>query len=122
MDIKFDIKRRGTVFSMFKSTKGVEKAIDHKIGIYTQIMANMTYSYAPVLEHVLAPSILNSPKKLGDMHYIYGSTVPYSRRWEYEHRTKSGYFRKSVEKNAPKLAEEIANAVKGSVEGSAKKV
>mgnify|MGYP001263499459 FL=1 len=85
MDIKFDIKRKGTLFSMFKSTKGVEQAIDHKIGIYTQIMANMTYSYAPVLEHVLAPSILNSPKKLGNMHYIYGSTVPYSRRWEYEH-------------------------------------
>lgn len=91
-------------------------ATDKEIQKGVQAMANRSHDLAPVLHYVLAPSIRNSPVKKGSMRYMYGSPVPYSRRWEFEHRTKSGYFRKSVEAESPVLARSIAEAILGEVE------
>lgn len=111
--------KKGTVFKGGHLQGKMAKNIDHAMSTGVQRMARETHDLAPVLHYVLAPSIANSPSRLGQHHYIYGSELPYSRRWEYEHHTKSGYFRKSVGKYAPELADEIAKAIIKGVDESA---
>lgn len=120
MDIK--IIRRGHVFKKKPLSGTAQKNIDNAIDNKINEMAVYSKQLAPVLHYVLAPDIEFSPDHIGNMHYIYGSYLPYSRRWEYEHRSKSGYFRKSVSKHAPLLADDIVKAIQEGVEKHARTV
>lgn len=121
MDASFGIRRvSGKWFDGGGVTKSMLNSVDDTMAKKVQDMADRSHDLAPVLHYVLAPSIRESPTKKKQMHYIYGSPVPYSRRWEYEHRTKSGYFRRSVGEHAPVLAKEIGEAIMGEVISSAK--
>jgi hypothetical protein len=59
-------------------------------------MAETSYELAPIETGALKQSILGSVTKLSRHHYMYGSSLPYAQRQEYEHKTKKFYFRRSV--------------------------
>jgi len=117
--IKIGIIPNGKWIDVEKVIRNSEDNIDQEIERAILKMAIESHKRAPVLHYVLAPSIMFSPDKLGKAHYIYGTAVPYGRRWEYEHRTKSGYFRKSVENHLPELTNRILTALeKGANSGA----
>lgn len=121
MNMQFRVEGKGTLPSS-TSIHDVIKGVDSSMMEYTKKMAKDSHDYAPVLEYILAPGILNSPTRMGLMHFAYGTELSYGVRWEYDHKTKSGYFRRSVEKNAPLLAEELAKQISGGVTKGAKKI
>lgn len=96
-----------------KSANRLEEKLDRELEQGIRRMARTSFELAPVLTGALRESILRSPKKDGHLQYIYGSTLPYAQRQEYEHKTKRGYFRKSVKQNKAPVAKEIANMIKG---------
>lgn len=117
--IRYSVKAKSRGINMDKVIKNSINNIDQEIERAILKMAIESHKRAPVLHYVLAPSIMFSPNKLGQAHYTYGTAVPYGRRWEYEHSTKSGYFRKSVENNLPTLTERILSALEKGAESGA---
>lgn len=79
---------------------------------YTRKMANDSADMAPVKSGDLRANLAASPRRLKPAVWEYGGTLPYTRRQEYEHRTKKGFIRKAVWNNRTayreKLREEIA--------------
>lgn len=74
-------------------------------------MAEDSYEMAPKDTTALAQSILASVQKEAPLTWYYGSVAPYAQRQEYEHKTKRGYFRRSVNKNKIFIQDRIAYIV-----------
>lgn len=117
--IRYIIKPTSKQIDVDKVIKNSIAGIDEEIERAILKMAIESHKRAPVLHYILAPSIMFSPDKLGKAHYVYGTAVPYGRRWEYEHSTKSGYFRKSVENHLPELTKRIMSALEKGAESGA---
>lgn len=90
----------------------VKRIVDDDLEEGIDRMAERSYEYAPVDTSALKHSILASVTKLSRHHYMYGSHLPYAQRQEYEHKTKKGFFRRSVLHESPEIHAKIASTVK----------
>lgn len=66
---------------------------------YTRKMANESAGMAPVKSGDMRANILASPRRVSNAVWEYGGTLAYTRRQEYEHKSKKGFIRKAVWKN-----------------------
>lgn len=73
--------------------------VDKVTETYTRKMANESAAMAPVLDNILAPSIVASPAQVEKGVWEYGSNLEYAQRQEYEHKTRKGFIRKAVWNN-----------------------
>lgn len=69
---------------------------------FTYKMANKSAEKAPYLDGFLRNSIASSPHKIDEHTWGWGSDMPYATRQEYEHASRSGFIRNTVneERNA----------------------
>lgn len=74
-------------------------------------MADDSYDMAPKDTTALAQSILASVQKEAPLTWYYGSVAPYAQRQEYEHKSKKGYFRRSVNKNKGLIHSRIVDII-----------
>jgi hypothetical protein len=109
-----EIKAFDEVFDALniKNAQKMFRVVDDNLEEGIQAMAEGSYEMAPVDTTALRGSILASVTKLSRHHYMYGSTMPYAQRQEYEHETKRYYFRHSVLKEAPEIQSDIRSTVK----------
>lgn len=70
-------------------------------------MVNETREKAPRLTGKLANSINIVQSETKPLTRTYGSNVEYARRQEYEHKTKKGYFRRTVAKHRPLFFKDV---------------
>ena len=75
-------------------------------------MAEDSYEMAPKDTTALANSIKASIMQEAPLTWYYGSVMPYAQRQEYEHKSKKGYFRRSVNKNKGMVYERIVDITK----------
>ena len=78
---------------------------------YTRKMANDSADMAPVKSGDLRSNLAASPYRLKPAVWQFGGTLPYTRRQEYEHKTKKGFIRKSVWKNRNDYREALRREV-----------
>jgi len=96
------------------SLKGIQaqNKADKVTETYTRKMANDAANNAPVDTGDLRANLLASPRRLKQATWEFGGTLAYTRRQEYEHKTKKGFIRKAVWANRNdyrmKLREELA--------------
>ncbi len=107
------------------SVKGLDEAInglsrraigartksDRVTETYTRKMANEAGEGAPVEFGDLRANLLASPHRLAPGSWQFGGTLAYTRRQEYEHKTKRGFIRKAVWNNR----EDYRNALRREV-------
>lgn len=70
-------------------------------------MVNETRKRAPRLTGKLANSIDIIPSETKPLTRTYGSNVEYARRQEFEHKSKKGFFRKTVAKHRPLFFKDV---------------
>lgn len=78
---------------------------------YARKMANESAGMAPVDSGDLRANLQASPRRLAPGTWEYGGTLPYTRRQEYEHKTRKGFIRKSVWNNRNDYREELRREV-----------
>ena len=78
---------------------------------YTRKMANDSADMAPVKSGDMRADIASSPTRLARASWQFGGTLPYTRRQEYEHKTKKGFIRKAVWKNRNDYREALRREV-----------
>lgn len=78
---------------------------------YTRKMANEAGAAAPVLDNLLRPNLIASPRRIGPALWEFGGTLEYTRIQEYEHATKKGFIRKAVWNNRQDYRERLAKEV-----------
>lgn len=78
---------------------------------YTRKMANHAAENAPYKSGDLRANLLASPHRLGPASWEFGGTLPYTRRQEYEHKTKKGFIRKAVWDNRQDYRNELRKEV-----------
>lgn len=112
--IKIDVSEFDNVYDALniRNAKKMYRVVDDQLEEGIEAMAEGSYNMAPVDTTALRGSILASVTKLSRHHYLYGSTMPYAQRQEYEHKTKKYYFRRSVLKEAPEIQQDIRSTVK----------
>lgn len=93
-----------------KASKAQGKA-DRVTESYARKMANDSGDMAPVDTGALRTNIIASPRRIKPALWEYGGTLPYTRRQEYEHRTKKGFIRKSVWNNRNDYREALRREV-----------
>ena len=113
--MNINIKVEGLDAIMRKFAEAGSKATgnaDKVTETYTRKMANEAGAAAPVLDNLLRPNLIASPRRIGPSIWEFGGTLAYTRRQEYEHATKKGFIRKAVWDNRTpyreKLREEVA--------------
>lgn len=100
-----------------QAARNLRRQIDEDIEQGITDMAETSYEYAPVDTGALRSSILASVQREGIMEYIYGSHLPYAQRQEYEHKTKKGFFRRSIREHRADLRKKIQMTVKHRLSG-----
>lgn len=85
----------------------VEQGVDN--------MAHRSFDYAPKDTTALAHSIMASVHKEAPLTWVYGSTMPYAQRQEYEHKTKKAYFRRAIWFEMPLLKESLEAMIKANL-------
>jgi len=95
----------------------VPNEVDEAVERTALQMVNTSRQEAPRLTGRLANSIDIFPQDTKQGERTWGSDVEYARRQEYEHRTKSGYIRRSVTKHEGTFKTELENAVRRSIGG-----
>lgn len=100
-----------------KAAKDLTKAIHVDINEGVSEMAELSYDYAPVDTGALRASILASVQRQGPMEFIYGSTLPYAQRQEYEHKTKNAFFRRAIWAKTPEIQDKIGFTIKRKTNG-----
>lgn len=78
---------------------------------YTRKMANEAAAMAPVDSSDLINNLLASPHRMSAGVWEFGGTLPYTRRQEYEHKTKKGFIRKATWNNREAYREAIKRVV-----------
>lgn len=66
---------------------------------YTRKMANEAGANAPVDSGDMRANLIASPRRVTAGAWQFGGTLPYTKRQEYEHKTKKGFIRKAVWNN-----------------------
>ena len=99
------------------NSKRMKRQIDDDLSEGIDRMAEQAYDNAPVETGALRSSILASRTKLSRHHYMFGSTMPYAQRQEYEHKSKMYYFKRAVLQEAPGIKEDIESTVKRTLNG-----
>lgn len=108
MNINVGIYGLAKVQSKIKSLPAEAKEkLDNVVEKRALLMVNETRNRAPKLTGKLANSI--DIKEKASMMRTYGSNVEYARRQEFEHKTKKGYFRKTVAKHRPLFFNDVNN-------------
>lgn len=103
-----DVKRHAGRRSARKLKKRIRTALEE--GIHD--MAEDSYEMAPRDTTALAQSIKASVTQENQMKWYYGSIMPYAQRQEYEHKSRRGYFRKSIAKNKVLIRDRMKYMVK----------
>lgn len=100
MNINIKVKGLDKVMKDF-SLRGVQAQyrVDKVTEAYTRKMTNEAANAAPVKTGNLRANLLASPRRLQLGTWEFGGTLPYTRRQEYEHKTKRGFIRKAVWRN-----------------------
>jgi len=80
---------------------------------YTRKMANEAADMAPVKFGDLRANLVASPYRLHRGTWQFGGTLEYTRRQEYEHKTKKGFIRRAVWNNRNDYREAIRREVAG---------
>lgn len=113
--MKLHVKVDGLDAIMRKFSEAGKKAqgvADKVTETYTRKMANEAGAAAPVLDNLLRPNLIASPRRIGPALWEFGGTLAYTRIQEYEHASKKGFIRKAVWDNRTpyreKLREEVA--------------
>lgn len=78
---------------------------------YTRKMANESADMAPVKSGDLRTNLIASPYRLKAGTWQFGGTLPYTRRQEYEHKSKKGFIRKAVWNNRTPYREALRREV-----------
>lgn len=91
--------------------KRLVRKIDQDVERGVRQMANDSAEMAPVKSGRLAGSIPKTVSKVSPMAWEYGSDVEYATRQEYEHKSRKGFFRKSVWTNWQKLRDKIRRTI-----------
>lgn len=94
------------------SASKMKRQIDEDLSEGIRDMADNSAEKAPVDTGALRSSILASVRKLSRHHYMYGSTMPYAQRQNYEHQTKKYYFERAVNEEAPEIKDKIVITIK----------
>ena len=112
---RFNISVKGLDSVMKDFSEAGRKAQDNADKVtetYTRKMANEGADMAPVDTSALKNNLLASPRRISPGVWEFGGTLAYTRRQEYEHKTKKGFIRKAVWRNRndyrEKLREELA--------------
>jgi hypothetical protein len=113
----FDFRGIDSVIKQLGSgaARDLERAIDDDLHDGIKEMARISFNNAPVETGALKTSILNSVRRIGRNHYMYGSHLPYAQRQEYEHRSKRFYLRDSFVRTAPKIADNIRDTIRSNL-------
>ena len=95
------------------SQKGLaaQSRADKVTETYTRKMANDSAAMAPVKSGDLRANLLASPRRVSNAVWEYGGTLAYTRRQEYEHKSKKGFIRKSVWRNRNDYREAVRREV-----------
>ena len=113
MNLKTSVKGLDAVMKDF-SLAGLKAQgrADKVTETYTRKMANEAGGYAPVDTGDLRANLIASPHRLAPASWQFGGTLAYTRRQEYENKTKKGFIRRAVWDNRTpyreRLREEIA--------------
>lgn len=112
MKLNVNVKGLDSVMKDF-STAGIKAQgnADKVTETYTRKMANDSANMAPVKSGDMRANIAASPTRLAPASWQFGGTLPYTRRQEYEHKTKKGFIRKSVWKNRNDYREALKREV-----------
>jgi phage-related minor tail protein len=94
-----------------EGAKHLAHKIDQDVERGVRQMANDSAEMAPVKSGRLAGSIPKTVSKVDQMTWEYGSDVEYATRQEYEHKSRKGFFRKSVWANRQKLRDKIRSTI-----------
>ncbi len=78
---------------------------------YARKMANESADMAPVKSGDLRANLISSPYRLKAGTWQFGGTLPYTRRQEYEHKSKKGFIRKAVWNNRTPYREALRREV-----------
>lgn len=78
-----------------RAAENLSDALDLDIAQETRKMAIQAAKNAPVETGALRSSILSSVRRDGTMTYYFGSYLPYALRQEYEHKSRSPFFRQA---------------------------
>lgn len=95
------------------SLKGIKAQtdVDKVAEKYTRKMANESADMAPVDTGDLRNNLLASPRRIKLGTWEWGGTLAYTRRQEYEHRSKKGFIRKATWNNRQAFRDEIRREV-----------
>lgn len=112
MRLNVNVKGLDKVMRDF-STAGIKAQgnADKVTETYTRKMANDSADMAPVKSGDLRANLAASPHRLKPAVWEFGGTLPYTRRQEYEHKTKKGFIRKSVWRNRNDYREALRREV-----------
>lgn len=112
--MKLDIKVDGLDEVMRKfSLAGIQAQgdADKVTETYARKMANEAGANAPVDSSDLRANLIASPRRLGPAAWEFGGTLAYTRRQEYEHKSKKGFIRKAVWDNRTAYREKLREEV-----------
>lgn len=84
-----------------------KQKLDEVVERRTLEMVNETRKRAPRLTGKLAGSIGIKDSETRPLTRVYGSDIEYARRQEFEHKSKKGYFRKTVAKHRPLFFKDV---------------
>lgn len=95
-----------------RAANRLHRRIDDDIKDGVERMMEGAHDNAPIESGALKQSILSSLRKDGDMEYVFGTTLPYGRRQEYEHKSKKFFFRRAIIKESPHLRSKVGLTVR----------
>src|SRR5690625_3871608 len=78
---------------------------------YTRKMANEAGQMAPVDTGDLRANLIASPHRLAPAAWQFGGTLAYTRRQEYENKTKKGFIRKAVWNNRTQHQDRLRDTI-----------
>lgn len=112
MNLKTSIKGLDAVMNDF-SVAGIKAQgrADKVTEAYTRKMANEAGGYAPVDTGDLRANLIASPHRLAPASWQFGGTLAYTRRQEYENKTKKGFIRKAVWNNRTAYRERLREEI-----------
>lgn len=112
--MRMNVKVQGVEKVMQSNTlKAVEAQLraDKVTETYTRKMANEAADGAPVKSGDMRANIAASPRRVSKALWEFGGTLPYTKRQEYEHKSKKGFIRKAVWRNRNDYREAIRREV-----------
>lgn len=101
------------ITDLSKLTLKMQSEVGNTTEAYARKIANEASQAAPVRHGLLQNSIATSPTKVAPLTWEFGSDLPYAMRQEYEHATKKGFMRNSIEANSEAYMNALERITKG---------